>query len=174
MIALAVSYRAWVSTELGAYTRDAALLRLPMFGPVTRKATVSRFARVLATLLFGGVPVLDAIRLAGLSAGNRVLLAASNRVADGVRDGRPVAAAMTESGAFPPVLTHMIAIGEETGDLPKMLNRVANALDFEVDNGLRRLTSLVEPLIVLGMGSLVGFVVLSVLLPIFQAQELIK
>ena len=79
-----------------------------------------------------------------------------------------------DAGAFPPVLTHMVAIGEETGDLPKMLGRVSDSLDFEVDTGMRRLVAMVEPLIVLSMGVFVGFVVLSVLLPIFQAQTLVK
>src|SRR6185503_4511768 len=86
----------------------------------------------------------------------------------------PIADAMRDAGQFPPVLTHMVAVGEETGDLPKMLGRVSDSLDFEVDNGLRRLVSLVEPAIILTMGGIVMFVVLSVLLPIFQAQELVK
>ena len=81
---------------------------------------------------------------------------------------------MQDTGTFPPVLTHMVAIGEETGDLPRMLGRVSDSLDFEVDTGMRRLVSMVEPVIVLTMGTFVGFVVLSVLLPIFQAQETIK
>jgi type II secretory pathway component PulF len=81
---------------------------------------------------------------------------------------------MKDTGEFPPVLTHMVAIGEETGDLPKMLSRVADSLDFEVEQGLRRLTSALEPVIVLVMGAFVAFVVLSVMLPIFQAQELVK
>lgn len=81
---------------------------------------------------------------------------------------------MKDTNAFPPVLTHMVAIGEETGDLPKMLSRVSDSLDFEVDNGMRRLTALVEPLIVIVMGVIVGFVVLSVLLPIYAAQDLVK
>jgi type II secretory pathway component PulF len=81
---------------------------------------------------------------------------------------------MRDTGVFPPVLTHMVAIGEETGDLPKMLGRVSDSLDFEVDNGMRRLTALIEPIIVLVMGAFVGFVVLSVLLPIYAAQSLVK
>jgi len=81
---------------------------------------------------------------------------------------------MRDTEAFPPVLTHMVAIGEETGNLPKMLNRVSDSLDFEVDTGMRRLVSLVEPIIVLSMGAFVGFVVLAVMLPIFQAQSLVK
>jgi type II secretory pathway component PulF len=147
---------------------------MPLLGPVIRKATVSRFSRVLGTLVFGGVPILEAIRIAGLSSGNRVFRASSELVEQEVREGKPIAEAMRDAGDFPPVLTHMVAIGEETGDLPKMLGRVSESLDFEVDNGMRRLTALVEPIIVLVMGTFVGFVVLSVLLPIFAAQSAVK
>lgn len=167
-------YRAWAATEAGALTRDRLLVKIPLLGPVILKATVSRFARVLGTLVYGGVPILDALRLAGLSSGNRVFKKSADLVEEEVREGRPIAESMRDAGAFPPVLTHMVAIGEQTGDLPKMLGRVSDSLDFEVDNGMRRLTALVEPVIVLVMGAFVGFVVLAVLLPIFQAQELVK
>lgn len=167
-------YKAWVATDAGARTRDAILLKLPVGGPVVRKATISRFSRVLGTLVFGGVPILEAISIAGMSSGNRVYIDSAKQVADDVREGKPIAQALRDATAFPPVLTHMVAIGEETGDLPKMLSRVADSMDFEVDTGLRRLTALAEPVIVLVMGGFVGFVVLSVLLPIFQAQEMVK
>lgn len=174
LIALIVGYRIWSGSEKGAVTRDRFLLHAPIIGPVLTKSVVSRFARVLGTLVYGGVPILEALQIAGMSAGNRVFKVTSEKVANDVRDGRPIAAAMRDAGDFPPVLTHMVAIGEETGDLPKMLGRVSDSLDFEVDNGMRRLTALVEPVIVLAMGGFVGFVVLSVLLPIFQAQNLVK
>lgn len=169
-----VLYRAWSATETGAMMRDRMVFGLPLAGKVIQKAVVSRFARVLGTLVYGGVPILDALKLAGMAAGNRVFRLGSERVEADVREGRSIADAMRDSGAFPPVLTHMVAIGEETGDLPKMLGRVSDSLDFEVDNGMRRLTALVEPIIVLTMGAFVGFVVLSVLLPIYAAQDLIK
>lgn len=169
-----IGYRMWTSTENGRVQRDALILRMPVLGPVIKKATVSRFARVLSTLLFGGVPILQALEISGLAAGNRVFLLSAQQVEHEVREGVAVAQAMRDAGAFPPVLTHMVAIGEETGDLPKMLGRVADSLDFEVDNGMRRLTAMVEPIIVLFMGSFVGFVVLSVLLPIYAAQNSIK
>ena len=172
--AIVIGYRAWIKTENGAYSRDKIFMTLPVLGPVVRKATVSRFSRVLGTLVFGGVPILDALRLAGLAAGNKVFIRSATAVEKEVREGRSIAASMRDAGAFPPVLTHMVAIGEETGDLPKMLGRVADSLDFEVDNGMRRLTALVEPIIVLAMGGFVGFVVLSVLLPIYAAQNTIK
>ncbi len=174
MAAAVVAYRAWVATDLGALARDRAVLSAPVVGKVIQKAVVSRFARVLGTLVYGGVPILEGLRLAGLSSGNRLFQARSEDVANLVREGRSIAGAMREVGTFPPVLTHMVAIGEETGDLSKMLGRVSDSLDFEVDNGMRRLTALVEPVIVLAMGGFVGFVVLSVLLPIFQAQNLVK
>jgi type II secretory pathway component PulF len=174
IVVIIVGYKAWVATEAGALARDRFFLRAPVVGPVIRKATVSRFARVLGTLVYGGVPILDALELSGLAAGNRQFQLSAQDVQDDVRDGRPIAEAMRDAGAFPPVLTNMVAVGEETGDLPKMLGRVADSLDFEVDNGMSRLTAMVEPLIVLGMGGFVGFVVLSVLLPIYQAGDVVK
>jgi len=174
IVGLFVLYRGWSATAAGALARDRAFLRLPLVGPVAMKSTVSRFARVLGTLVFGGVPILEAIRLSGLATGNAAFAEAARHVEDDVREGRSIAESMRDAGDFPPVLTHMVAIGEETGELPKMLGRVSDSLDFEVDTNLRRLTSLVEPVIVLTMGGFVGFVVLSVLLPIFQAQQAVK
>jgi len=174
IIAAIIGYKAWAATEGGALARDKMFLTMPIVGPVVNKATVSRFSRVLGTLLYGGVPILEALELSGLAAGNRLFRLSADQVMNDVREGRPIAEAMRDAGAFPPVLTHMVAIGEETGDLPKMLGRVSDSLDFEVDNGMRRLTAMVEPIIVLLMGGFVGFVVLSVLLPIFAANNLVK
>lgn len=174
LVAAFFGYKAWVATEPGAYARDQFLLNAPILGPVVRKATVSRFARVLGTLVFGGVPILLAIEIAGMAAGNRVFRRSAILVESDVREGKRIAEAMRDAGAFPPVLTHMVAVGEETGELSKMLTRVSTSLDFEVDNGMRRLTSLVEPFIVLTMGTFVGFVVLSVLLPILSASNTVK
>ncbi len=169
-----ILFRAWTRTSQGAYSRDKMLLNAPVFGAVVKKATISRYSRVLGTLVFGGVPILEALHLSGLAAGNRVFFQSSIQVENDVREGKPIASAMRDAGAFPPVLTNMVAVGEETGDLPKMLGRVSDSLDFEVDNAMRRLTATVEPLIILVMGSFVGFVVISVLLPIVQANSLVK
>ncbi|MHB8637282.1 MAG: type II secretion system F family protein [Fimbriimonadaceae bacterium] len=174
LAALVLGYRFWIRTDAGAMTRDRFYLQAPVLGPVIRKATVSRFSRILGTLLYGGVPILQALELAGLASGNRVFQASSELVENDVREGQAIAGAMKDAGAFPPVLINMVAVGEETGNLPLMLARVSDSLDFEVDNGMRRLTAMVEPIIVLVMGSFVGFVVISVLLPIYQAGEVIK
>lgn len=174
LVVAGIAFQVWSRTEIGALVRDRAMLRIPMLGKIITKATISRYSRVLGTLIFGGVPILEALRLSGLASGNKVFERTSERVEQDVREGRTIHEAMRDAGAFPPVLTHMVAIGEETGDLPKMLGRVSDSLDFEVDTGLRRLTSLLEPIIVLAMGAFVGFVVLSVLLPIYNAQNLVK
>jgi type IV pilus assembly protein PilC len=174
LVAAFVAYRTWVATDAGALSRDSMLLRAPMIGPVVRKATVSRFSRVLGTLIFGGVPILSALDLAGLASGNRLFMTSTRQVENEVREGRSIHEAMRDTGAFPPVLTHMVAIGEETGDLPKMLGRVSDSMDFEVDNSMRRLTAMVEPAIVLSMAGVVGFIVISVLLPIYQAGDIVK
>ena len=174
IIGSVVMYRIWTATDAGAEIRDRVMLKIPLIGKIIQKATVSRFARVLGTLVFGGVQILDALELAGVAAGNRVFRRSAIEVRDAVREGRPIAEAMRDARAFPAVLTHMVAVGEETGDLPKMLTRVSDALDFEVDNGLRRATSMVEPMIVLFMGVFVGFVVLAILVPILNSATLVK
>jgi type II secretory pathway component PulF len=174
IIGTIVMYRIWVATPSGAEMRDALLMRLPIAGPIVQKSTISRFARVLGTLVYGGVPILDALQLAGTAAGNLVFKKNALKVQEEVREGRAIADSMRDTGAFPPVLTHMVAIGEETGDIPRMLGRVSNSLDFEVDTALRRAISIAEPTILVVMGGFVGFVVLSIVLPIFQAQELVK
>ena len=174
LVAVLIGGKMWLATNAGRESRDAAVLKLPGIGKIVSKSIISRYARVLGTLVNGGVPILDAIRLAGLAAGNAVFQRRNESVEADVKEGKTIAGALRDAGEFPPVLTHMVAIGEETGQLPKMLGRVSDSLDFEVEQGLRRLTALAEPLIVLTMGTFVAFVVLSVLLPIFQAQELIK
>ncbi|MEX2242949.1 MAG: type II secretion system F family protein [Fimbriimonadaceae bacterium] len=169
-----IGLRLWMATGPGKEARDVFVLRLPGIGKIIKKAIVSRYSRVLSTLVNGGVPILDALNLAGLASGNVVFIKRNHVVTAHVKEGRTIASAMRDAGEFPPVLTHMVAIGEETGDLPKMLGRVSDSLDFEVEQGLRRMTAMVEPVIILVMGAFVAFVVLSVLLPIFSAQDLIK
>lgn len=174
VVGIVVILKGYFSTEAGAIARDRFLLKAPIIGKVVGKAVVSRYARILGTLLFGGVPILEALRLSGMASGNRLFQVTSDQVANEVREGKRIHQAMRDSGSFPPVLHHMVAIGEETGDLPAVLNRVATSLDFEVEIGLRNLVAKIEPLILVLMGAFVGFVVLSIALPIFQAQNLVK
>ncbi|MCC6728876.1 MAG: type II secretion system F family protein [Chthonomonadales bacterium] len=165
--------RSWVRTGSGRRSFDGMRLSLPLVGVLTRKMVMARFTRTLGTLLGGGVPVLESLAISGTAVGNTVTADAVLGVRDQVRQGETLATSMEVSGAFLPLVVHMSAVGEETGQLARMLVRTADTLDFEVDNAMRRLTSLVEPVIVLLMGSFVGFVVLSILLPIFQASTVV-
>jgi type II secretion system protein F len=167
-------FRTWVRTATGRYAFDQFRMTAPLFGLLTKKIVSARFVRTLGTLLGGGVPILDAMDIAASAVGNAVATEAILASRGGVRQGETLHEAMEKAGTFLPVVKHMTAVGEETGRLPAMLLRTADTLDFEVDNTMRRMTSLVEPMVVLLMGGFVGFVVLSILLPIFQANSLVK
>jgi type II secretory pathway component PulF len=167
-------FRMWVSTPAGVRTWDGVRLHAPLFGKLTHKLVMARFVRTLGTLLAGGVPILTAMEICGTAVGNAVTSAAVEDAKNRVKQGETLATALDETHQFLPLVVHMTAVGEETGRLPNMLVRTSDTLDFEVDNTMRRLTSLVEPLVVLLMGGFVGFVVLSILLPIFAANSLVK
>lgn len=167
-------FRAWVNTDAGRRAFDGFRLRAPMLGALTQKIVAARLVRTLGTLLGGGVPILDAMDISSAAVGNRVATEAVIAARGSVRQGETLHQAMEQAGNFLPVVRHMTAVGEETGRLPHMLLRTADTLDFEVDSAMRRLTSLVEPLVVLLMGGFVAFVVMSILLPIFQANTIVK
>ncbi len=173
VVALVLSVRWYARTEAGREALDLLTLRLPMLGPIWHKMAVSRLARTLGTMLGGGVPILTALEIAGNAVGNRPMSRAVGAARGEVQEGTGIAAAFEHSGAFPPLLVHMAGVGEETGQLPEMMARVADSLDFEVDSTLGRLTTLLEPFVIIVMGLIVGFIVLAVLLPIFQLNATI-
>lgn len=172
-IALAVALRWYARTAAGKEAVDRLVLRMPLLGLVWHKMAVSRLARTLGTMLAGGVPVLTALEISGNAIASRPLVRAAEAVREEVRQGVRLSSALERSGVFPPLLVHMAAVGEETGQLPEMMIRVADSLDFEVDGTLGRLTTLLEPLVIIVMGIIVGFIVLAVLLPIFQINATI-
>ena len=167
-------FRAWVRTPVGRRAFDGARLRLPLAGKLTLRVVMARYTRTLGTLLGGGVPILSALDIAATAVGNVVIADSIGSARNGVRQGETLSKAMADTGSFLPLVVHMSAVGEETGGLGRMLIRTSDTLDFEVDNAMRRVTSLVEPLVVLLMGTFVGFVVISILLPIFQASSIVK
>jgi len=169
-----LALRAWIATPAGRRTFDSFRMNAPLFGGLNRKIVMARFVRTLGTLLGGGVPILDSLEISAGAVGNSVATDAILNAKDGVRQGETLSGSMEKAGGFLPIVVHMSAVGEETGRLAGMLVRTADTLDFEVDNAMRRLTSLVEPLVVLLMGGFVGFVVLSILLPIFNANSAVK
>ncbi len=174
IVTIAYSYKIWSATASGRNAIDNFRLKAPLVGVLANKIVSARLVRTLGTLLGGGVPILDALEIAATAVGNVVTTEAVLTARSGVRQGETLHEAMEQTGSFLPVVKHMTAVGEETGRLPAMLIRTADTLDFEVDNAMRRLTSLVEPLVVLLMGGFVGFIVLSILQPIFEVNSMIK
>lgn len=174
IIVVVVGWRVWSKTNAGQKTIDQVRLTLPILGPITIKIVMARFTRTLGTLLAGGVPILDSLEISSSAVGNILTSKAIDSAKDRVRQGETLASSLRETSGFLPLIVHMTAVGEETGRLSLLLIRTANTLDLEIDTALRRLTSLVEPLVVLFMGGFVGFIVLSILLPIFQADTIVK
>jgi len=154
-------------TDRGKYAIDSAKLRLPIFGDLILKTSVSRFARTFGTLISSGVPVLRALEIVSDTAGNRVISEIVVRARVSIKEGEKISTPLFGSRIFPVMVTQMIAIGEETGRLDQMLVKVSNFYDDEVDNTLKSLTSLIEPLMIVGLGLIVGFIAVSVISPIY-------
>lgn len=158
-------------TEAGRLAFDRLALRLPLFGRLHLLITTARLGRTLATLLHSGVPLLKALDITRNLLDNRILRQAIEETTDAVREGESLAEPLRRSGVFPPMLAQMAAVGEKSGDLENMLFRVASAYEHQVDMTLNGLLSLLEPIMILVMGVAVGFIVLAILLPIFQASQ---
>jgi len=153
-------------TRTGRLAFDQMKLTLPVFGPVFRKAAISRFARTLGTLLNSGVPVLQALTIVREIAGNSVLGNLISRVYDGVKEGEPITAPLRSSSIFPPMIVGMVDIGEQTGALPDMLLKIADGCDEEVDNAVSAMLSLLEPILIVFLAVVVGGIVIAMFLPI--------
>ncbi|HPD55846.1 MAG TPA: type II secretion system inner membrane protein GspF [Smithellaceae bacterium] len=162
------------NTEGGRRWWDAVCLKAPVFGAVNLKIAIARFSRTLATLLQSGVPLLAAMDIVRNVVNNVFIGETITRAAKEVEEGQSLAGPLTQSGIFPPMVTEMIAVGEQSGSLEKMLNRVATAYEAEAQADTLALTSLLGPLTVLGMGVVVLFIVVAILLPIFEMNQLIK
>jgi general secretion pathway protein F len=169
-----VAVRVSTRTPTGRLRFDKLTLRIPYFGKVLKKVALARFARTLSTLLLGGIPLLQALDIVKHVVSNLVL---SNAIEDGrnsIREGHSVADPLKKSGLFPPLLVHMIAVGEKSGELESMLARAADAYDGEVEASVSALSSIMEPLLVIFMGGVVLFIVMAILLPIFELNQLVK
>jgi general secretion pathway protein F len=162
----------WKKTTLGRARFDRFKLNAPIFGTVIRQIALGRFARTLATLLQSGVPLLTALDIVKNVVGNTRLAEVIDQSRDAIREGESIAAPLKRSGEFPPLVYHMVAIGEKTGALEEMLANVAGAYEDQVETTISTLTSLLEPIMIVGMGLVVGFVVMSVLMPILQINNL--
>lgn len=169
-----VVFRKWKGSPAGRDQWDAGVLRIPVFGGVLRMIAVSRFSRTLGTLLSSGVSLLVALDIVKNVVDNTKIMKAIEVARDAIREGEDIAAPLKRSGQFPPMVIHMIAIGEKSGQLEQMLVRVATAYEQRVDQRLKGLMSLLSPLLILAMGGAVGFIVFSILTPILQMNTLVK
>jgi general secretion pathway protein F len=166
------AFRKWRATETGRKQGDAILLKIPVLGELVRKVAISRFARTLETLLASGVQLLEALEIVRTLLGNVVLEEVVAEARDNIREGEGIAPALKRSGQFPPLVTHMISVGERGGQLEQMLGDVADAYDRETNTTIARFTAMLEPLMIVVMGVGVGFVVFSIMRPIMMLTEM--
>jgi type IV pilus assembly protein PilC len=163
---IGVSYKLFADTPNGKIVLDRIKLRLPLFGDLVKKSSISRFSRTLGTLVTSGVPILQALNITRETAGNHVVSMAIGRVHDSVKEGESIVHPLEASGIFPPMVISMIDVGEETGQLPEMLLKVAEVYDDEVDNAVTGLTSLLEPIMIVFLAVVVGTIVIALFLPL--------
>lgn len=160
--------RFWLRTEPGAGAWDRLVLRLPIFGQMVSKQSIARFSRTLGGLLSSGITILKALAVVERTVGNRVIAEAVRDALEEVRRGQNLSVPLRQSGAFPPMVLEMIAVGEETGTMEEMLGKVADFFEEEVQRTAERLSSSLEPIIIVGLALTVGFIVASMMLPIFN------
>jgi type IV pilus assembly protein PilC len=161
-------------TKGGRYKIDKFLLKVPVFGSLLRKTAISRFSRTLGTLLASGVAILDSLTITAKTAGNMVVQEAVNSAKSRIAEGQTIAEPLKESGIFPPMVTQMVAIGERTGQLDSMLEKVSDFYDEQVDAAVAALTSVLEPIIVIFMGVIIGGILIAMYLPMFDLINVIK
>jgi general secretion pathway protein F len=161
-------------TQKGRTLLDRTLLALPVVGQMNRKIAVARFSRTLGTLLESGVPLLASLEIVRNIVGNSLISDAIQKAGNDVREGQSLSAPLARSGLFPAISVEMISVGEQSGNLEPMLYRIAEAYEKEVESSITMLTSLLEPIMILVMGLAVGFIVVSILLPIFEMNQLVR
>jgi general secretion pathway protein F len=171
VVAGVILFRRAIRTPLGRERWDRFQLRIPLVGEMLRKAETARFARTMSTLIGNSVPLVQSLNIVKEMIGNRVMAASLEAVAQGVKRGEGIAAPVRKSGVFPPLAAHLLSVGEETGRLDAMFERLATIYENETKVALRRLTALFEPMVILGMGLTVGVIVLSLLLAITSIND---
>ncbi len=171
---LIFGFRKWKKTEEGRKQWDRFKLKVPKIGPVVLKVTMARFSRTLSTLVSAGVDIIQALEITGQTAGNWMVENALGDVRAKVHEGVPIAQPLVDNAIFPPMVSQMVKIGEETGELEKMLGKIADFYEDEVDAAISSLTSIVEPLMMILVGAMVGVIVIAMYLPMFRMLSLVK
>jgi type IV pilus assembly protein PilC len=170
----AFAFRRWINSEEGRKQWDAIKLKVPVFGKLVRKTALARFSRTLSALVRSGVPILESLDIVAETAGNYVVAKAVRETQAAVKRGDPLSKKLEEHPVFPPMVVQMMAVGEETGALDEMLDKIADFYDQEVEATVDALTSLIEPLLIVVMGVCVGGMIISLYLPMFNIIKLIK
>jgi type IV pilus assembly protein PilC len=165
---LAVGYRFYSRTDQGRLLIDKILLKLPLIGELLRKSAISRFTRTLGTLISSGVSILDALDITAKTAGNKVIQNAIKKSVISIAEGETITQPLKETGVFPPMVTQMVSVGEKTGGLDDMLNKIADFYEEEVDAAVSAITSIIEPVVIIFMGVIVGGILISMYLPMFD------
>lgn len=173
MVAVWFVYKKINETREGKFVFDTIKLRLPVFGELLRKIAIVRFAGTLATLITSGVPILQAIDIVRETSGNEVITRAMDQVYTSVKEGETIHEPLARCKVFPPLVVHMVAVGEETGAIDQMLQKVAEAYEREVDDTVNALTSIIEPVLIVFLGVIVGFIVVALYLPLFNIPKIV-
>ncbi|GIU87942.1 MAG: type II secretion system protein F [Acidimicrobiia bacterium] len=173
-IAAVFLFRRWINSEEGRKRWDAIKLRVPVFGGLVRKTALARFSRTLSALVRSGVPILESLDIVAETSGNHVVAEAARDTQAAVKRGEPLARKLEDHPVFPPMVVQMMAVGEETGALDEMLDKIADFYDAEVEATVDALTSLIEPLLIVVMGVCVGGMVIALYMPMFNIIKLIK
>jgi type IV pilus assembly protein PilC len=174
VIAGVAAFKVWVSTESGRFIWDSAKLRMPVAGALNRKSALARFTRTFGTLVTAGVPILSALDIVADTAGNEVVSRAIKKVRAAIKEGETIAKPLGESPVFPSMVVQMIAVGEETGALDQMLNKIADFYDEEVRVAVDSLTSIIEPIMMASLGVIVGGIIIALYMPMFQVITLVN
>lgn len=173
IIAAGVAFHQFYKTQKGRWMVDSAMLRMPVFGPVFKKVAVAKFSRTMATMMSSGVPILEGLNIVSKTAGNVVVEDALMKTRQSISEGQSIADPLSASGIFPPMVVQMIAVGEATGALDSMLNKIADFYDEEVDAAVDAMTSLLEPVMMVFLGGIVGGMIVAMYLPIFKLASIV-
>jgi type IV pilus assembly protein PilC len=168
------AFRRYLKTAKGRYKFDQLSLKLPVFGPLLRKLAVAKFSRTFSTLVKSGVTALSSLEIVSKTSGNKVVEEAVLNCSKGVRNGELISKPLAKSGVFPPMVTRMINVGEQTGQLEKMLSKIADFYDDQVEAATSALTSMIEPMVIAFLGVVIGGIVISLFLPIFKISQLMS
>jgi type IV pilus assembly protein PilC len=168
IVAIYIAISRFYKTEKGRWTIDSLILKAPVFGPLLRKVAVAKFSRTLSTMMSSGVPILEGLSIVSKTSGNVVVEAALVKTRQSISEGRTISEPLLETGIFPPMVVQMIAVGEATGALDAMLSKIADFYDDEVDAAVDAMTALLEPVMMVFLGGIVGGMIIAMYLPIFK------